>query len=137
MQVDRDEPHQCLLALPYNFHGTTVSLWHGLSSGAWGLVGLHLGWTQCLSTVFSIIPRFFVYLSVVQVGKHILTWSFFALYNWKLCDPHSQATTPTTLNCSKLEVFYFFYMLSCHTPLHTTTTHCSHVGSNLHPILGA
>ena len=53
MQVDREEHHQFVLALPYNLHGTTVYVCHGLSSGDWGLVGLHLGWTQCLSTVFT------------------------------------------------------------------------------------
>ena len=118
MKVDREEHHHIVLALPYNMYGTTVYLCHGLSSGVWGLVGLHLGWTQCLLTFFSSHTRFceFSLLHVWVIHIHLVYFCFFC--SCRVCGPHNQATTPTTLKCANLDVcIAFLGFLYCHTPL--------------------
>ena len=122
MQVDREEHHQFVLAMPYNLHGTTVYVCHGISSGAWGL-----GWaTPWLDTViiniFHIIIKVFVNCYLLQVGDHILTWSsfcFFATANF--CGPHSQVTAPPLWNVQNLGSLLFSGFFCCPTPL--TTPH--------------
>ena len=73
--------------------------------GAWlgyTLVG-HIAYQQCSHNHIGVCDFY-----LMQVGKHISTWSIFAVYNCKLLWPAQQSHSPTTLNCAKLEVFIAF-----------------------------
>ena len=139
MQVDREEHHQFVLALPYNLHGTTVYVCHGISSGAWGL-----GWaTPWLDTViiniFHIIIKVFVNCYLLQLGEHILIWSSFCFFFLQLQNSvaHTARSQPHHSEmCKNWGLYCFSGFLYCHTPL--TIPHLIFKNwQQLAPLLGA
>ena len=138
MQVDREEHHQFVLALPYNLHGTTVYVCHGISSGAWGL-----GWaTPWLDTViiniFHIIIKVFVNCYLLQLGEHILIWSSFCFFFLQLQNSvaHTARSQPHHSEmCKTWGLYCFSGFFCCPTPL--TTPHLIFIFfcSNLHLFL--
>ena len=123
MQVDREEHHQFVLALPYNMHGTTVSLCHGLSSGSWGLVGPHLGLTQWLSTFFSFSYRFLWIFICCSLGSTYwpgLVFAFLQLQNSVAHTARSQPHHSEMCNTWGLYCFFFWLFLLPNTTNNTT-----------------
>ena len=135
MQVDREEHHQFVLALPYNLHGTTpfVMVYH-LVLGAW------LGYTLVGHSAYQQLYHNHSVLCILYVacwvGNTYWPGMFCASYNWKFCGPHSKATAPPLWNVQNLMSLLLFWLFVLpHTTNHTTLN-LHNVCSNLHLSLG-
>ena len=85
--------------------------------GAWGLVGSHLGLSQCIPTFSAISYQFLSILGAPGWETTCLLGPSFWCLQLGIGVPHTKATLAINMKCAKTYVFNENVILPCHMPL--------------------
>mgnify|MGYP006905841714 FL=1 len=105
--------------------------------GAWGLVGSHLGLSQCIPTISAISYQFLSILGAPGWETTCLLGPSFWCLQLGIGGPHTKATLAINMKCAKPYGFFDEnVLLPCHRPLPQQPTFLN-FGQQHAPLFGA